>query len=471
MAVQTQIQVRRGTASSWTSTNPTLAAGEIGFESDTGKIKVGTGSATWNSLTYIGAANAIQYVYNASAGQTTFSGADANGATLAYTVGAEQVYVNGVLQVRGTDYTATNGTSVVLTTATIASDIVTVIAYGTFTVADTYTQAQANATFPLNTSAFFAGKNKIINGDFGIWQRGTTTNLSNGVWTYLPDRFQAICNFSAGTATFSQQTFTPGTAPVAGYEGTYFARLVSASTITNAMISQRIENVRTFAGQTVTLSFWIKGSSAITPTIYFTQNFGSGGSAGVDTTTTFTTTTGWTRVTATVTLPSVSGKTIGTGSYLDVVIYHTTASFTLDIWGVQLEAGSVATAFQTATGTIQGELAACQRYYWRVSTTSSDLTARFGPFGAFANGTTAYLNANYPVTMRRTPTAVEFSNLYLYDFNSDITVTNVTLTNNCQSTQTALLTCSVASGGTQYRPVAMTSGNSANGYIGLTAEL
>ena len=52
MAVQTQIQVRRGTASSWTSTNPTLAAGEIGFESDTGKFKIGTGSATWTSLTY-----------------------------------------------------------------------------------------------------------------------------------------------------------------------------------------------------------------------------------------------------------------------------------------------------------------------------------------------------------------------------------------------------------------------------------
>jgi hypothetical protein len=52
MAVQTQIQVRRGTAASWTSTNPTLAAGEIGFETDTGKYKIGTGSDTWNALSY-----------------------------------------------------------------------------------------------------------------------------------------------------------------------------------------------------------------------------------------------------------------------------------------------------------------------------------------------------------------------------------------------------------------------------------
>lgn len=54
MAVVTQIQVRRGTAAQWTSTNPTLAAGEFGFESDTNKIKCGTGSTAWNSLSYIG---------------------------------------------------------------------------------------------------------------------------------------------------------------------------------------------------------------------------------------------------------------------------------------------------------------------------------------------------------------------------------------------------------------------------------
>jgi len=54
MPVQTQMQVRRGTASSWTSTNPTLAAGELGFETDTGKFKIGTGSAVWTSLSYAG---------------------------------------------------------------------------------------------------------------------------------------------------------------------------------------------------------------------------------------------------------------------------------------------------------------------------------------------------------------------------------------------------------------------------------
>jgi hypothetical protein len=55
MSVVTQIQVRRGTASQWTSTNPTLASGEWGFETDTGKVKIGDGATAWASLAYIGA--------------------------------------------------------------------------------------------------------------------------------------------------------------------------------------------------------------------------------------------------------------------------------------------------------------------------------------------------------------------------------------------------------------------------------
>jgi hypothetical protein len=54
MSVVTQIQVRRGTASQWTSTNPTLASGEWGYETDTGKVKIGDGATAWTSLAYIG---------------------------------------------------------------------------------------------------------------------------------------------------------------------------------------------------------------------------------------------------------------------------------------------------------------------------------------------------------------------------------------------------------------------------------
>jgi prophage tail gpP-like protein len=52
MARNALIQIRRDTAANWTSVNPTLAAGEMGFETDTGKFKIGTGSTAWTSLSY-----------------------------------------------------------------------------------------------------------------------------------------------------------------------------------------------------------------------------------------------------------------------------------------------------------------------------------------------------------------------------------------------------------------------------------
>jgi hypothetical protein len=114
-------------------TGPTGPAGATGATGPTGA----TGSA--------GASAAITYSYSATAGQTTFSGTDLNSLTLAYTVGAEQVYLNGVLLVRTSDYTATNGTSVVLASGAVLNDTLLVVAYGTFTVANAYTKAESDA--------------------------------------------------------------------------------------------------------------------------------------------------------------------------------------------------------------------------------------------------------------------------------------------------------------------------------------
>ena len=214
--------------------------------------------------------------------------------------------------------------------------------------------------------AYTAGKNRILNSDFSIWQRGTSFTLVSNTLTYGADRHYAYCTIASGTTTLSRQTFTPGTAPISGYEGTYYRRLVCSAGTSAAFQAQRIEDVRTYAGQTITFSFFAKASSSNSATLYFTQNFGSGGSASVDTTSTVTIGTSWARYSVTVTLPSVSGKTIGTSSFLDVVIsYGSPASLTIEDWGWQVEIGSTATAFQTATGTIQGELAACQRYYYQ----------------------------------------------------------------------------------------------------------
>jgi hypothetical protein len=83
MAVQTQIQIRRGTAAQWTSANPILASGEFGYETDTGKFKIGDGTTAWNSIavlngvtasstdtftnkTISGASNTLSNIANAS---------------------------------------------------------------------------------------------------------------------------------------------------------------------------------------------------------------------------------------------------------------------------------------------------------------------------------------------------------------------------------------------------------------------
>jgi hypothetical protein len=261
---------------------------------------------------------------------------------------------------------------------------------------------------------FTAGKNKIINGDFGIWQRGTTwTDPAFG--TYTSDRYY-VGNDGTGSKTFSRQTFTAGTAPVLGYEGTYFFRAnqtTAGSGGTYSIFGQKIEDVRTYAGQTVTLSFWAKSAATSSVAVIVRQDFGSGGSGSVDTTilASTATTTGWVRYTGTVAIPSISGKTIGTGSNLTVIFsLPINTTYTLDFWGVQLEAGSVATPFTTASGTISGEFFLCQRYYYSIGGDSAYLTVGTGNF---ANTTQVQIPVTFPAKMRTTPT---FSKTGLFAF-------------------------------------------------------
>tara|TARA_R100000406_G_scaffold5627_3_gene3806 strand:- start:1177 stop:1638 length:462 start_codon:yes stop_codon:yes gene_type:complete len=98
-----------------------------------------------------------RYVYQATAGQTSFSGSDADSKTLTYTDSLYMdVYQNGVLLKPGTDYTATTGTTVVLVTGASLNDVVEMVVYDVFGVADSYTKSQADTRYP------FKGNNSII---------------------------------------------------------------------------------------------------------------------------------------------------------------------------------------------------------------------------------------------------------------------------------------------------------------------
>jgi hypothetical protein len=265
---------------------------------------------------------------------------------------------------------------------------------------------------------FAAGKNAIINGAFNVWQRGTSFSNPKGVYT--SDRFQFNYD-GTGTLTASQQTFTPGTAPVAGYEGQYYLRLAQTVAGTGggfSVLQQPIENVQTFAGQTVTVSFWAKGDAARALGITLRQDFGTGGSTLVDTAGAgLTTTTSWVRYSNTIAVPSISGKTVGTSSSLRLFIsLPVNTAQTIELWGVQVEAGSVATAFQTATGTLQGELAACQRYFQKsydqatAPATASQISGMvFAPWAANVGNGSPFAWTKLHQTMRTTPTLTFYS--------------------------------------------------------------
>ena len=215
-------------------------------------------------------------------------------------------------------------------------------------------RSQLTSTVEQNTGGavapFVAGKNKIINGDFGVWQRGTSFTTSN---SYTADRFNY--GVDGGTFTISQKTFTPGSAPVSGYESQYYLE-IAATTGGNAQyLVQRIEDVRVFANQTVTLSYWAKANTSVTATPLVNQVFGSGGSSNVVTTfPSVSIGTSWQRVITTVAVPTINTKTIGTNSFLEVQFLRFSTAATIDIWGVQVEAGSVATRYGYCARRVSG---------------------------------------------------------------------------------------------------------------------
>ena len=329
---------------------------------------------------------------------------------------------------------------------------------------------------------FAAGKNKIINGDFRINQRSFTSNTTTGTFNF--DRFKQVN--SGGTTTVTPQTFTAGTAPVSGYEAINFLQIVTASQSgvnDYAGFNQPIEDVRAFAGQTVTISFWAKASTG-TPVIGVSmyQDFGTGGSAGVATSpATQTITTSWVRYSFTVAVPSISGKTIGTGSNLAPHIFTSVGTgissagfpavgiqnITAQFWGVQVEAGSVATAFQTATGTIQGELAACQRYYQRFTgNTYTNLGIANAPSTTAGSTSVPLLTA-----MRVTPTAIDYGGtIRLTDQVSNFSVSALTLIS-VESSPQRLQVTATSSSLTQFRMYFLSANNDATAYLGASAEL
>jgi len=206
-------------------------------------------------------------------------------------------------------------------------------------------------------------KNYLINGNFDLWQRGTSFTTMN---KYCADRWK---HGSPGTATVTRQAFALGQTDVPG-EPQYFWRnqTTGAGAATATLIRQRIEGARTLAGQTVTWSFWARNDTVKSFQVVVLQSFGTGGTPSGNVTVinqSQSIGTDWTRYIYTVGVPAITGKTVGTDNndYIEFLIQETSSfsTFILDTAQWQVEKGSVASAFEQRP--IGLELVLAQRYF------------------------------------------------------------------------------------------------------------
>ena len=313
-------------------------------------------------------------------------------------------------------------------------------------------------------SSTIAAKNALINGGFDIWQRSTSAATSTGTYP-APDRWWAYTN--SGSATFAREsTVIPSGALYAG-------KITATANNTQVFFSQVIEtaNIAPFINKTVTVSGQLAASTTVAHTLlvqYSTtvddSNSGSWTTISASTTSGSLTPTSTTYVSFanTYAIPS-NAKSVRVG----IQPTSTIANGVVCYYGnFQLELGSVATTFSRAGGTIAGELASCQRYYWR----AGQVTAfqRYGN-GVGSGSTVGYVFVNTPVPMRVAPTSVDYSNLGVYDGTNTITLTSVTL--NIAAPNGTELTCNASSGITANRPLTLTNNNSTSGFLAFSSEL
>lgn len=343
-----------------------------------------------------------------------------------------------------------------------------------------------NVTFQEAT----AFRNRIINGDFNIWQRATS-QTSSGYGSM--DRW--FNEHLGSTKTTSRQTFTLGQTDVPG-NPVYFARTVVSSVggVANYVSKkQSIEGVHNFAGQSVTLSFWAKADASKNIAVEFAQGFGTGGSPSATVNsigvTTLALTSTWKKFTVNVSIPSISGKTLGTNGDDCLVLnmwfdagsnYNARTntlgqqSGTFDISRVQLEQGIVATPFEVRP--IGKELDLCKRYYYRLTSATANGTAfRFGN-GNNVTANAGQITINLPVSLRATPTSLETTgvpanySVYAAGATSPCNAALVLDTAGC-SPEAVTITAPVAGTLTAGHGCALIANTNNTAFLGFNAEL
>jgi hypothetical protein len=269
-------------------------------------------------------------------------------------------------------------------------------------------------------------QNPILNSAFQVWQRGTSSTDTNGDAKFIADRWQI---FSGSTGrTFSRQTTSDTTnLPFIQY-CMRVARNSGNTNLSGLYMGQNFESINSipYAGRTVTMSFYARkgadfSAASSNLTVYLVTGTGTdqdavydgytGSATPISSTATLTTT--WQRFTYTGTIASSATEICPSFNYIPVGTAGAADYF--EITGVQLEIGSVATPFKTYAATLQGELAACQRYYQKsyaqsvalATTTTNGCVSWVSQSATTSSNRT---NVRFPVTMRTTsPTVTLYS--------------------------------------------------------------
>jgi hypothetical protein len=408
-----------------------LGAGEIGYETDTGRFKIGTGAAAWASLGY---------------------------------------FNRDPLTTKGDLYTFST-----------TDDRLAVGANGETLVADSSTSTG------LRYSPANAVGNPVINSAMQVWQRGTSFSIAASSGTsYTADRWQQSGTAAGQALTISRQTTSDTTnLPFIQYALRYQRN--SGQTGTSGLsLGTAFETINSipFAGKTITLSFYARaganysaassGLNVIVQTGTGTdQNIAAGWTGYAQTVNqTATLTTTWQRFTYSGTVPTTATQ-IGLNFIFTPTGTAGAADF-YEITGVQVDTGSVALPFRTFSATLQGELAACQRYYYRWTTANGGSNVAFSN-AVFAYSTTqAFGTIQFPVTMRITPASVETTGTasnYRVIIGSGVSVCSTVPALDQANPYTIMIGFPVASGLTVGQAGVAGANTSSTAFLGFSAEL
>jgi hypothetical protein len=319
--------------------------------------------------------------------------------------------------------------------------------------------------------------NPVLNSAFQVWQRGTSI-AGAGFKNYTADQWTL---FRAGTTISRQVTNDTTNLPFIQYCARVQRDSGTTGTSVN-LLQNTLETINSipYAGKTVTYSFYARkganysnASDNLVSAIYagtgtdqaLIDGF-TGSAIVVQGTATLTTT--WQRF-------SYTGTVASNATELGVQFNFTPsgtagANDYYEVTGVQLDIGNVALPFRTYAGTIQGELAACQRYYYRTTATASNT---YTPFGTGApNGSTAvWCYIQFPQTFRSAAASIDFANIGITNFGgTTYAISAVAFLGTRSGIQGAQIVATVT-GATAGQFCFISSNSSATGYLGFSAEL